>query len=121
MERENMTSGPTVGEAREQLRGDIEMVRQVVSEKAGELRDSVHTLANEHPLATVGMAFGVGFLLAGGLYSKTTARLLGLGGRLLVGAAVRSALATGGLGLLGSLIEGEQGMERDTTSTGQGR
>jgi hypothetical protein len=105
MEREEKT-GPTLDEAGDQLRGDLEMMRHAVEEKTEQLRQTLHTVASEHPLAMVGVAFGVGYLLAGGLYSKTTARLLGLGGRFLFGAAVRSAIASGGLGVLGSVLEG---------------
>src|SRR5689334_9099145 len=107
MQGEDRT-GPTLDEAGDQLRGDLEMMRHAVAERTEQIRQTVHTLANEHPFATVGVAFGVGYLLAGGLYSKTTARLLGLGGRFLMGAAVRSVIASGGLGVLGSLLAGEQ-------------
>jgi ElaB/YqjD/DUF883 family membrane-anchored ribosome-binding protein len=36
----------------------------------------------EKPLAAIGVAFGVGYVLGGGLFTRTTGRLLGLGWRL---------------------------------------
>jgi len=36
----------------------------------------------ERPIVAVGIAFGVGYLLAGGLFSRASGRLLGIGWRL---------------------------------------
>src|SRR5262249_32112731 len=55
----------------------------------------------ERPLAAVGIAFGVGYLLAGGLFSRTTGRLLGLGWRL------------GGMALAKNLFANLSGTEAD--------
>ncbi len=55
----------------------------------------------ERPLAAVGVAFGVGYLLAGGLFSRTTGRLLGLGWRL------------GGMALAKNLFASLSGTEAD--------
>ena len=37
---------------------------------------------NEHPVRTVAIALGTGYLLAGGLFTRLTARLVGLGIRI---------------------------------------
>lgn len=55
----------------------------------------------ERPLAAVGIAFGVGYLLAGGLFSRTTGRLLGIGWRL------------GGMALAKNLFASLSGTEAD--------
>lgn len=55
----------------------------------------------ERPLAAVGIAFGVGYLLAGGLFSRTTGKLLGLGWRL------------GGMALAKNLFANLSGTEAD--------
>lgn len=44
--------------------------------------DAVLEHTREHPYAAIAAAFGVGYVLGGGLFSSTTARLLGLGVKL---------------------------------------
>jgi hypothetical protein len=39
----------------------------------------IASVVREYPYAAVGAAFGVGFVLAGGLFSPATRRLVGLG------------------------------------------
>ena len=55
-------------------------------------RDTLSEQINEHPGRTVAIALGTGYLLAGGLFSRLTARLVGLGMRigLRVGASPRN-------------------------------
>jgi hypothetical protein len=45
-------------------------------------RDTLSEQINEHPVRTVAAALGTGYLLAGGLFSRLTARLVGLGIRI---------------------------------------
>ena len=45
-------------------------------------RDTLSEQINEHPGRTVAVALGTGYLLAGGLFSRLTARLVGLGMRI---------------------------------------
>ena len=45
-------------------------------------RDTLSEQINEHPVRTVAVALGTGYLLAGGLFSRLTARLVGLGVRI---------------------------------------
>jgi hypothetical protein len=81
------------GETREQLFEELHAVREQVGERAAELRRTMMTMADEHPLLTVGAAFGIGYLLSGAIYSRTTARLVGIGARFLFGAMMRDAIA----------------------------
>lgn len=116
MERDTETEAPgnpNVSEVSEQLRGDFEMLRQAVTEKTDQIRNTVGTFVDEHPIAAVGAAFGIGYLLSGALYSKTTGRLLGFGTRFLVGALLKQAVAGGGLGLLASLAGDPQGQSSE--------
>ena len=53
------------------LRQRIERWRAALSEQI-----------NEHPVRTVAIAFGTGYLLAGGLFTRLTARLVRLGMRI---------------------------------------
>ena len=93
---------PNVDEAREQLMGDLEMLREAVTQRGEAIRSTVTGFVNEHPLAAGGAAFGIGYLLSGALYSRTTGRLLGVGARFLLGALAKQVLAGGGLGALAS-------------------
>lgn len=97
-----------MGEVTDRLREDFDLLREAVAQRTEDVRQSFTTFVDEHPLAAVGVAFGAGYLLSGALYSRTTGRLLGFGARMLLGAAVRSAIAMGGLGALASIVEGGQ-------------
>jgi ElaB/YqjD/DUF883 family membrane-anchored ribosome-binding protein len=97
-------TGPTLGEASEQLMGNFTELREMVAERTEELRETVTNFVQERPLASVGIAFGVGYLLSGALYSRTTGRLLGLGSRFLIGALLKQAIAGGGLGALAAMV-----------------
>jgi hypothetical protein len=75
---------PSIGisdAARKVSEGIGELTRALASGK----QDVVEPLAafvQERPLAAAAAAFGVGYLLGGGLFTRTTGRLLGLGWRL---------------------------------------
>ena len=45
-------------------------------------RETLSEQINEHPGRTLAIALGTGYLLAGGLFTRFTARLVGLGMRL---------------------------------------
>lgn len=45
-------------------------------------RDTLSKQINQHPYRTVAVALGTGYLLAGGLFTRLTARLVGLGMRI---------------------------------------
>ncbi len=53
-----------------------------VAETINRWRDTLSEQINEHPVRTVAMALGAGYLLAGGLFTRLTARLVGLGIRI---------------------------------------
>jgi hypothetical protein len=46
----------------------------------------------QHPVGTLAAAFGVGYLLSGALFSKASARILGLGVRYAAPTLVRAVL-----------------------------
>jgi hypothetical protein len=71
-----------------------ESVREQVGERAAELQRTILGMADEHPLLTVAGAFGVGYLLSGALYSRSSAKLLGLGARFLFGAMLKETLGS---------------------------
>jgi hypothetical protein len=84
----------------ERMRDDLSLFGASLRREAEELRETAYRMVNQHPYASLGAAFGVGFLLAGGLFSRTTARTLSLGTRFLVERLLRSALFSVGASLL---------------------
>jgi hypothetical protein len=100
---------PSLHEAGERVRADLGVLRDAVERPVTELRDAAYSFVDEHPLAAMGAAFGVGFLLAGGLYSKTTGRVLKFGTRFLLGKMLKQALAGAGVGFLMAEGDGEAG------------
>jgi len=69
-----------------------EGTEEELTEQVSQVRETIAAFVDEHPLAAVGLAFGAGYVVAGGLVSRTTGRLFKLGTRLALGAVVRQAL-----------------------------
>jgi hypothetical protein len=62
-----------------------------------------------HPYVMVAAALGVGYVLGGGLLTRTTARMLGLAGRLAALPMMRSELTA----LAEALLSGSAGLDED--------
>ena len=65
--------------------GALELVAKRSSEareRLGTWADTLAQEAREHPIRTVAVALGVGFVLGGGLFSRLTARIVGTGVRI---------------------------------------
>jgi ElaB/YqjD/DUF883 family membrane-anchored ribosome-binding protein len=67
--------------ARKVSEGIGELTRALASGKQ-DVVEPIAAFVQERPLAAVAAAFGVGYLLGGGLFTRTTGRLIGLGWRL---------------------------------------
>jgi hypothetical protein len=93
-------SGRSLQEAGEQLIDSLGELRTLVQERGEELRDQLANFVEERPFAAIGIAFGVGYLLSGALYSRASARLIGLSARLLTGVFLKQLMAAGSLGAL---------------------
>jgi len=72
-----------------------------------------------HPLRTVGLAVGAGFVLGGGLLTPLMGRVLSVGLRLAMRAAIIPALSRGLGELGGQMLEGSLGFGM-TTNNGEG-
>ena len=88
--RDETTFDPTM---KQQQQAGITDAARKVSEGIGELTKALNDgrqnivepmsqFIQGKPLAAVGVAFGIGYILGGGLFTRTTGRLLGLGWRL---------------------------------------
>ena len=99
--------------------GSFDELRKEVSQRTEEVRAAVSSFVDERPLTAVGIAFGVGYLLSGALVSRLTARLIAVGGRVVIGNALRSMVAGMGPGLvLGALGLSQQEGAQATGGTG---
>jgi hypothetical protein len=120
-----MATNPPSGNGQHQTQGFVGRV--------GHLNDSAHQLLEEakttfedlgqaidlsgrvqrHPYAMVAAAFGVGYVLGGGLFSALTFRLLGIGVRLAAVPIVKAQL----LGLAEAAVSGFTGDGADDVSS----
>jgi hypothetical protein len=80
------------------------------SEAIEETALDVRAFVEAHPIGAVATALGVGYVLGGGLFTRLTSKLIGLGFRFGVQFAVLPALErelTGLAGNLGKTVEGD--------------
>src|SRR5690349_5106417 len=96
---------PTLGEVSGRMREDLQKLREAIEQQTSQPRSNLVGLANQRPFATVAAALGVGFILSGGLFSRTTARAIAFGGRWLLSALVRQAVAAEGMSFLSPWLE----------------
>ena len=78
--------------------GALEVVARRSSEARERLGAWTELLAREtrkHPIRSVAVALGVGFVLGGGLFSRVTARLVGVGARIGLRMAIVPMMAQG--------------------------
>ncbi len=92
----------------------VDELRQELTEKANELRETVTSFVQAKPLQSVGIAFGVGYVLSGALVSRTTARLAQIGLRFAFGGALKQLIAEVGPGLLMNALSGKEPAETPT-------
>jgi hypothetical protein len=63
-----------------------------VETRSDELMRSVSNYTRAHPLPAVAIAFGAGYLIAGGVFSRVTGRLLRVGVRLALGQVLHQVI-----------------------------
>jgi ElaB/YqjD/DUF883 family membrane-anchored ribosome-binding protein len=76
------TRSTGIGEAARKVSEGLGELTRAISDGRQNLVGPMSQYIHEQPLAALGIAFGVGYLLGGGLFTRTTGRLLGLGWRL---------------------------------------
>jgi hypothetical protein len=96
------TPSPDVGT---QVGDSINQLRDRLVGRTQEIRDAVDSFVEERPLASVGIAFGVGYLLSGALFSRTTFRVAHLGARVAFGGLLRQLVLGTGAALLATLAQ----------------
>ncbi len=73
---------PGITDAARKVGEGLGELRRVLNDRRQNIVEPASRFLQEQPLAAIGVAFGVGYLLGGGLFTKTTGRLLGLGWKL---------------------------------------
>ncbi len=99
METTTDDAGANVGEHFDELRAAL-------GDRVHEIRDTVENYVDAHPLQSIGIAFGVGYLLSGALLSRTTFRVAKLGGRFAFGGFLKQLVAGIGPGLIAAALGG---------------
>jgi hypothetical protein len=90
----------TMDEAKQQVVENFDELREQLGERVQEIRDTVTNYVDAHPIASIGIAFGVGYLLSGALFSRTTFKAASIGGRFALGGFLKQLVAGIGPGLI---------------------
>ena len=88
---------------------NFEELRAQLGERTQELRDTISSFVEEQPLAAVGIAFGVGYLLSGALFSRTTFKAASVGGKFVLGGFLKQLLTGIGPGFVVAAMSGRGG------------
>jgi hypothetical protein len=113
METTRDDGGEKVAEKFDELRAEL-------GDRVQEIRETVTNYVDAHPLASVGIAFGVGYLVSGALFSRTTFKVARLGGRFALGGFLKQLVAGIGPGILAAAL-GERGHEGAEPRSGERR
>jgi hypothetical protein len=73
---------PGVGNAARKVSEGLGELGRALSDRQQGIVEPLAEFIQERPMAAVGIAFGLGYILGGGLFSRTTGRLLAIGWRL---------------------------------------
>ena len=76
---------PGISEVATRLREDFGMLRTALGRERADLEVRLRQVVEEHPVASVAVGFGVGYVLGGGLFSRRTLPVVGLALRLVAG------------------------------------
>jgi hypothetical protein len=108
----------TMDDVKQRVSENFDEVREELGERVQEIRETVTNYVDAHPIAAVSMAFGVGYLLSGALFSRTTFKAASIGGRFALGGFLKQLVAGVGPGILAAALGG-RGEERGNGSRDQ--
>ena len=98
----------TMDDVKQRVGESFDEVREELGERVQEIRTTITNYVDAHPLAAVGMAFGVGYLLSGALFSRMTFKAATLGGRFALGGLFKQLVAGIGPGLIAAAMGGRE-------------
>ena len=85
---------------------NLNELREELGERTQEIRETVGNYVDANPLAAVGIAFGVGYLLSGALFSRTTFKAAKVGARFAFGGVLKQLVAGIGPGMVMAAMGG---------------
>ena len=98
---------------------NLSEIREELGERTQELRNTIGNYVDANPLAAVGIAFGVGYLLSGALFSRTTFKAAHVGARFALGGLVKQLVAGIGPGMIMAAMGGRGGEQHEDASSGK--
>jgi hypothetical protein len=108
-------------EVKQRVGDNFNELRAGLDERTRELRQAIGDYVDAHPLSAVGIAFGIGYLLSGALFSRATFRAVALGGRFALGGLVKQLVAGIGPGMILAAVTGRGGaVEAPARTEGSG-
>lgn len=109
----------TMDDVKQRVGENFDEVREELGERVQEIRTTITNYVDAHPVAAVGMAFGVGYLLSGALFSRTTFKAATLGGRFALGGLFKQLVAGIGPGLIAAAMGGREEGRRGGDSSSE--
>lgn len=96
----------SMDDVKQRVGENFDEVREELGERVQEIRETVTNFVDAKPLTAVGIAFGVGYLLSGALFSRTTFKAASIGGRFAVGGLIKQLVAGIGPGMIAAALGG---------------
>ena len=109
----------TMDDVKQRVGENFDEVREELGERVHEIRETIFNYVDAHPVASIGMAFGVGYLLSGALFSRATFKAASIGGRFALGGFLKQLVAGIGPGLIAAALGG-RGEEEGKPGGGDG-
>ena len=92
---ETRSERPPIGEAAQHIARDFDELREAAERRGEAALVELRALVDRHPLASLGVAFGTGYLLSGAILSRLTLRLAAMGARFYAGRLLHDMLEPG--------------------------
>jgi hypothetical protein len=98
----------TMDDVKQRVSENFDEAREQLGDRVQEIRETVTNFVDAKPLAAVGIAFGVGYLLSGALFSRTTFKAASIGGRFALGGLLKQLVAGIGPGMIAAALGGSE-------------
>jgi hypothetical protein len=107
-QREKVSDGGTLGERVDRMSDSAQQVWSRTRDAFGDIKGTLDLdgRVKRHPYGTLAAAVGIGYVLGGGLFSRLTARILGMGLRIGMRLAAIPVIKDELAGLVGEEDEG---------------
>jgi hypothetical protein len=110
----------SMDDVKQRVGENLNELREELGERTQEIRDTVSNYVEANPHAAVGIAFGVGYLLSGALFSRTTLKAATIGGRFALGGLLKQLVAGIGPGMIMAAMSGRGAQHEEAKAGGNG-